>query len=308
MSINVASASEQQTTTPVLRFERAGLYKTPDRSSGALQIYPGEIVALLGEAGSGKTQIVDQIAGETEKTPGQVYLNGVNVSISTAAERFKAGISRLPWNPSQGRLQAFLSRFNLKKTTVRARVYQATCVRDFSREERLAICDEALKLFNLTYLEDRSVGEFGGLSGGERRRLDFASVLASAPALLLLDSPFEGCDPPTCKLLRRAISRFAEDRGATLIAVRSLSEALCTATRVCLLENKRIVADMEPIDLLASPNLLSPDYRKGALQILDTVAETQEYDPQALRQFVENAFLKAGFDPNTGRELSNSSR
>ena len=48
MSINVASASEQQTTTPVLRFERAGLYKTPDRSSGALQIYPGEIVALLG--------------------------------------------------------------------------------------------------------------------------------------------------------------------------------------------------------------------------------------------------------------------
>ncbi|MGN0931143.1 MAG: ATP-binding cassette domain-containing protein [Thermoguttaceae bacterium] len=307
MSINAAS-SERRTTTPVLRLERAGLYKKPDRQSGALQIYPGEIVALLGAAGSGKSQIVDQIAGETDRTLGQVYLNGVNVTISTAEERFKAGISRLPWNPSQGRLQSFLSRFSLKKTTVRSRVYQATCVRDFSREERLAICDEALKLFNLTYLADRSVEEFGGLSGGERRRLDFACVLASAPALLLLDSPFEGCDPPTCRLLRQAVSRFAEDRGAALVAVRSLSEALCTATRVCLLENKRIVADMEPIDLLASPDLLSPEYRQEALQILDTAAEMQGYDPQELRQFVEGAFLKAGYDPNTGRELSNSSR
>ncbi len=305
---NNAASSERRTSIPVLRLERAGLYKKPDRQNGALQIYPGEIVALLGAAGSGKSQIVDQIAGDAEGTPGQVYLNGVNVTLSTAEERFKAGISRLPWVPSEGRLQSFLSCFSLRKTTVRSRVYQATCVRDFSREERLAICDEALKLFNLTYLADRSVGENGGLSGGERRRLDFACVLASAPALLLLDSPFEGCDPPTCKLLDQAVKRFTEDRGATLVAVRSLSKALCIATRVCLLENKRIVADMEPIDLLASPALLSPDYRKEATQILDTVADTQGYDPQELRQFVEEAFLKAGYDPYTGHGLSNTSR
>ena len=307
MSTNAAS-SLRRTTTPVLRLERAGLYQKPDRQSGALQIYPGEIVALLGPAGSGKSQIVAQIAGATKETLWKVYLNGANVTVSTSEERFQAGISKLPWNPSQGRFQSFLSRLSLKKTTVRDRVYQATCVRDFSREERLAICDEALRLFNLTYLADRSVEEFAGLSGGERRRLDFACVLASAPALLLLDSPFEGCDPPTSKLLRRAISRFAEDQGATLVAVRSLSEALCTATRVCLLENRRIVADMEPIDLLASPDILSPEYRLEALQTLDTAAEMQEYDPQELRQFVEGAFRAAGYDPNTGRRLSNTSR
>ena len=110
MSTNAAS-SLRRTTTPVLRLERAGLYQKPDRQSGALQIYPGEIVALLGPAGSGKSQIVAQIAGATKETLWKVYLNGANVTVSTPEERFQAGISKLPWNPPQGRFQSFFIAF-----------------------------------------------------------------------------------------------------------------------------------------------------------------------------------------------------
>jgi energy-coupling factor transporter ATP-binding protein EcfA2 len=121
--------------------------------------------------------------------------------------------------------------------------------------EILARLDEALTLLRLDQLRRRATGE---LSGGEKKRLALASVLAMRPSLLILDEPMGGLDPVGRKEVLDALSRLHRDRSTTILMTESDPEAVAVfADRMVVLDQGRIAMEGPPRSLFHQPDRLA---------------------------------------------------
>ena len=119
------------------------------------------------------------------------------------------------------------------------------------RSERPARARRALERMGAAHLAGRQAIT---LSGGERRRVHLARVLAVEPDILLLDEPFAGLDAEVrAALLEDALSALRSDTRATLVVVHDRAEAWALADRLLILIDGRLVADGSPRDLLEHP-------------------------------------------------------
>ena len=147
----------------------------------SMHLNRGEVVALLGPNGSGKTTCFYSIAGLVTPEGGQVILNGRDVSRLPMYRRARLGIGYLPQETSifrgmnvENNIMAVLELSKLDKR---------------ARYDRL---EELLNEFSIGHLRQTPAL---ALSGGERRRVEIARCLAANPKYLLLDEPFAGVDP-----------------------------------------------------------------------------------------------------------------
>ena len=152
----------------------------------------GEVVALLGPNGSGKTTCFYSIAGLVTPEGGQVILNGRDVSRLPMYRRARLGIGYLPQETSifrgmnvENNIMAVLELSKLDKR---------------ARYDRL---EELLNEFSIGHLRQTPAL---ALSGGERRRVEIARCLAADPKYLLLDEPFAGVDPVAVGEIRELVS------------------------------------------------------------------------------------------------------
>jgi ABC-type sulfate/molybdate transport systems ATPase subunit len=119
------------------------------------------------------------------------------------------------------------------------------------RPERLSRARRALERMGVAHLAGRQAAT---LSGGERRRVHLARVLAVEPDILLLDEPFAGLDAEVrATLLEDALSALRSDTRATLVVVHDRAEAWALADRLLILIDGRLVADGTPRELLEHP-------------------------------------------------------
>ena len=115
--------------------------------------------------------------------------------------------------------------------------------------------DEAMTLLRLTNLRHRAPGE---LSGGEKKRLALASVLAMHPSLLILDEPMGGLDPAGQREVLDALSRLRRDRSTTILMTESDPEAVGVfANRMIVLDQGRIAMEGTPRALFQQPDRLA---------------------------------------------------
>ena len=189
-----------------------------------LDVGPGEVVGLLGPNGAGKTTTFKMILGLVRPDSGTVRF-GEELDRLPLHRRAKLGLGYLPQGPS---------------------VFQGMSVRDNLRAilEALGVdgatdrAGELLEKLGLTHLAGQKART---LSGGERRRLEFARALCSNPSILLCDEPFSGVDPIAADEISEIVGELKGDGVGVLLTDHSVRKALSVCDRIYLIVDGNIV-------------------------------------------------------------------
>ena len=191
----------------------------------------GEIVGLLGPNGAGKTTCFYMILGLVRADGGSIHLGERDLTPAPMHVRARAGLGYLPQEASVFRRLSVVD-------NLRAVAELRPDLR--SAAERDALVAELLAEFRLTDIAG-TLGE--RLSGGERRRLEIARALASAPRFILLDEPFAGVDPISVGELKAEIRRLAERGLGVLITDHNVRETLDICDRAYIVSAGRLIAE-----------------------------------------------------------------
>jgi branched-chain amino acid transport system ATP-binding protein len=199
-------------------------------TSISLTLAEGRTLALLGRNGTGKTTLINTLAGATRQHGGRIVLGGVELNRQASHRRAAAGIG---WVPQERNV--FKSLTVHENLTAVARPGHWTPERAYAMFPRLA----------------ERKGNLGTqLSGGEQQMLAVARALVLNPRLLLLDEPLEGLAPIIVEELLRAIRRITQDDGLAAIIVEQHPQAvLAISDDAAVLDQGRLV-HTAPADVL----------------------------------------------------------
>lgn len=205
----------------------------------SLAVGQGEVVALLGRNGVGKSTTIKTIIGFTPPQDGRVLLRQIDITGKPAYEIARAGVGLAP----QGR-------GIFPNLTVHENMTLAA--RGAARGGWTA----ARVLQTFPALAQRLHHPGGKLSGGEQQMLALGRALMTNPALLLLDEPSEGLAPLIVAEIGRIIRRLRDDGLSILLVEQNLGMALAIADRVYVMSKGQIVFSGAPADLQAQTEIM----------------------------------------------------
>jgi branched-chain amino acid transport system ATP-binding protein len=203
----------------------------------SLSLPAGETMALLGRNGTGKTTLINTLAGATRQHAGTIVLGGIELHKLPSHERAAAGIG---WVPQERNI--FKSLTVHENLTAVARPGPWTPERVYEMFPRLA---------------ERQCILGTQLSGGEQQMLAVGRALAINPRVLLLDEPLEGLAPIIVEELLGAIARITRQEGLSAIIVEQHPQAiLAISHRAVVLDHGAVVHSGAAQDLKDAPELL----------------------------------------------------
>ena len=207
----------------------------------SMQLARGEIVALLGPNGSGKTTSFYAIAGLVFAEGGTVSIDGQNVTSLPMYRRARLGIGYLPQEMS-------IFRGLSVEDNIRA-VLDIAVNQEHRRRERL---EELLSDFSIEHLRRAPAL---ALSGGERRRVEIARCLAADPKYLLLDEPFAGVDPISVGDIRNLVTDLKKRGLGVLITDHNVRETLEIVDRAYILHDGHVLMSGTPEQVVENENV-----------------------------------------------------
>lgn len=193
----------------------------------SLDLYRGEVVALLGPNGSGKTTCFYAIAGLVMAEAGQVMIDGRDVTRLPMYRRARAGIGYLPQEMSV-----------FRGLNVEDNIMAILEIAERDRHKRRERLEELLSDFSIAHLR---LAPALALSGGERRRVEIARCLASNPRYLLLDEPFAGVDPIAVAEIRSLVHDLKNRGIGVLITDHNVRETLEIVDRAYILHDGHVL-------------------------------------------------------------------
>lgn len=197
----------------------------------------GEVIGLLGPNGAGKTTSFYLLVGLLKCDAGQVILNGEDLTEAPMHQRANAGLGYLPQEASVFR--SLTTHDNLQAVL--------ELQSDLSKSQQQQRLQQLLDEFNLNHI----AGTLGqSLSGGERRRLEIARALASAPEFMLLDEPFAGVDPISVADIKSGILDLKNRGLGVLITDHNVKETLDICDRAYIVHEGHLIAAGEPEAIL----------------------------------------------------------
>jgi energy-coupling factor transport system ATP-binding protein len=230
----------------------------------SLEIRRGERVGIVGPTQSGKSTVVDAFAHLLRLSPGQVFYNGEDVAApgyDRGALRREVGI--VFQKPDS----------QIIEDVVGADVAFGPTAAGIGAEETRRRVEESLNTLGLPYPEFR-LRYVHALSGGQRRRVAIAGVLAMRTPVLVLDEPMAGLDPRGRRELLELLIRLQRDRDLTLVVCSaSLSDASLLCDRFVVLDRGRVVMDgparevLREADRLAGLDITLPEPVVGAREL-----------------------------------------
>jgi branched-chain amino acid transport system ATP-binding protein len=207
-----------------------------------LRIHAGEVVALLGANGAGKSTTLRTISGLLTPNSGRILYRGQSIAGRRPDLIVRDGIAH---SPEERHIWPELSvRENLGLGAYGCRDRSAV-------EERF---EENLQRF--PRLRERLSQLAGTLSGGEQQMLAIGRALMSGPRILLLDEPSLGLSPLMAQEVLGALRRLCEQGMTILIVEQNVHSALSVASRAYVFETGRIVAENSAANILNDPGLL----------------------------------------------------
>lgn len=229
---------------PILELKdvRAGYGRIKALKGISMKVFPGEIVAIIGANGAGKSTTLMVVCGIVPVESGEVIYKG-NVINGIAAEKL----------PTMGLCQIPEGRRIFPRLTVTENLELGA----FYRKDRAAIdkdLDRVLTLFPI--LAERKKQQGGTLSGGEQQMLAIARALMTRPKVLLMDEPSLGLAPIFVQKIFNIISEINKQDGVTILLVeQNANLALQAAERGYVLETGRITLEDRAETLLHNPEI-----------------------------------------------------
>jgi branched-chain amino acid transport system ATP-binding protein len=203
----------------------------------SLRLYQGQVLALLGRNGTGKTTLINSIVGITRRFGGTVALGGRDITGMRPDQRARAGIG---WVPQERNI--FRSLTVEENMTAVAQPGAWTIAKIYEMFPRL---------------KERRANFGNQLSGGEQQMLAIGRALTLNPRVLLLDEPMEGLAPIIVEELLTALSTITRAGGiCSIIVEQNAQKILRLADRVVILERGAIVHDASSAALRSDPEVL----------------------------------------------------
>jgi branched-chain amino acid transport system ATP-binding protein len=218
-------------TEPILRM--AGLHAsydaTPILRGINLQIGGGEIVAVIGRNGVGKTTMMRCMIGLLPAASGTIEYAGRDITALSADRRARLGIGYIP----QGR-DVF------PRMTVEENLQVGELIGGSRRKPATDLIFEYFPI-----LKERRKQLAGTMSGGQQQQLAIGRALVGSPELLLLDEPSEGIQPSIVQMICRVLRSIRDDLGTTIVFVeQNLDTILVLAERCLVMEKGQIIAEI----------------------------------------------------------------
>jgi len=207
----------------------------------SLEMEQGEVVALLGPNGSGKTTTFYAIAGLIYPEGGHVLIEGRDVTLLPMYRRARLGIGYLPQEMSI-----------FRGLSVEDNIMAILDISERDRHKRRERLETLLSEFSIEHL--RRVHALA-LSGGERRRVEIARCLAANPRYLLLDEPFAGVDPISVGDIRRLVADLKTRGIGVLITDHNVRETLEIVDRAYILHDGQVLMSGSPDEVVENENV-----------------------------------------------------
>lgn len=238
-----------------------------------LEIDSGDFIGLIGHTGSGKSTLIQQLNGLLKPSQGEIVVSGFNITDGvTTVSKTKREKKRL-MDERRKKLLEVRKRVGLVFQYPEYQLFEETIEKDIAfGPQNLGLSESEIKIrvkdsmaaVGLSYemYKDRSPFE---LSGGQKRRVAIAGVLAMKPEVLILDEPTAGLDPKgRDEILRQIKQLHTEEKITVIIVSHSMEDMALIANRLIVMNKGDVVLDGPPknvfqeIDLLESIGLAVP--------------------------------------------------
>ncbi|PZX44548.1 lipopolysaccharide export system ATP-binding protein [Roseinatronobacter thiooxidans] len=217
----------------------------------SLNLHPGEVVALLGPNGCGKTTCFYCIAGIVRHEGGTVSIDGAEATGLPLYQRARMGLGYLPQEMSI-----------FRGLSVAQNIMAVLELAERDRTQRDHRLRQLLQEFSIEHLRDQPAM---ALSGGERRRVEIARALAANPRYVLLDEPFAGVDPIAVGEIRALVGDLKTRGLGVLITDHNVRETLAIVDRAYILHDGRVLKTGTPAEVVADSDVrrvyLGADFR-----------------------------------------------
>lgn len=269
------------------------IYKTKDIEVLALQgldltIKRGELVAIIGNSGSGKSTFLNMIGGLDRPSAGRLYVDGKNLFQMNEQElvKYKRSVVGFVWQNNARNLLPYLSALENVMTPMLFMEGEDSIHAEAEKKKR------ALELLTLVGLEHRKDSSLSQLSGGEQQRVAIAIALANNPKLLLADEPTGAVDRKTADEILDMFRRLNEKLGITIVIVTHDKELAKKVNRVISIRDGKTSSErimksnyrekMEHLDIDWREEETQEEFavldRAGRLQIPRELLEEMEMD------------------------------
>jgi iron(III) transport system ATP-binding protein len=208
-------------------------------SNISFDVKEGEIIYILGESGSGKSTILQLIAGLQDADSGEISVEGE--TIHGPSKNLVPGFDHIAYVTQDYKLQEFLTvQNNISKR-----------ISHYSESDREQRVNELLDLCNLKGKKDKFPKE---LSGGQQQRIALAATIADEPAIVLMDEPFSNLDFPMKAAVRQELIGMLKASNITILLVsHDPSEAMAVADRLMVLDGGKLAQIGHPTELYHHP-------------------------------------------------------
>jgi branched-chain amino acid transport system ATP-binding protein len=209
----------------------------------SLEVWPGEIVTVIGSNGAGKTTLLKTVAGMLRPAAGRIALGDRSIGGHPSWEVARGGVALVP----EGR-------GIFGDQTVRDNLLLGTLARADRRAAIAPLMDRALAHFPA--LRERLDRPAGGLSGGQQQMLAVARGLMAQPRFLLLDEPSLGLAPLLVREIFGVIARLRAEGVTVLLVEQMAAQALALADRAYVLERGRVTLHGPAAEIRSNPDVV----------------------------------------------------
>lgn len=249
-----------------------------------LDIYEGERIAVIGSNGAGKSTFFLNLNGVLTPTSGEIYFKGQPIGHTKADLNTLRKAIGIVFQDADNQIIA---------STVMGEVSFGPMNLKLPKDEVIRRVDEALAYMNLTDFKDRPPHY---LSGGEKKRITIADIIAMHPEIVVFDEPTAALDPLNAQMLEEVLDKLANQNKTLLISTHDVDFAYRWAERAVVFCDGQIIADAPPVDIFRDEEILKRANLKKPmlLSVYESMVENglaldglYPKDPEAFKRMLE---------------------